>query len=594
MQDWFDVAKKIEASALEAARKIGLDETLFTADVRPADPRFGDMQINGALPYAKRQRVNPREIAQKLVDALKEDASISALASFEIAGPGFINLRFSPQFYLDWLNAFSGESEFKAAAAQFYAGERVVVDFSSPNTAKQMHIGHLRSLIIGDSICKLLEFCGAEVIRDNHIGDWGTAYGRLFYAYKRFLDEENLKANPLGELERLYKLGSKLAAEDEEVLKESRQEIVKLQSEDPESMALWEQVNQHSIDGIKEVYALFDIEFDHYLGESFYRDKVDQVYRELEETGIGEESEGAWVVFHPEHPRYATQPFIYRKSDGASNYATTDLATMLHRAEHFKATSIIIETDFRQKDHFEQLELTTRKWFEKTGRPFPKFSHVFHGTIMGENGKAMASRTGEPVLLKALIGEAIERAETIVREKNAEKTEKGQAPLSEEAIVASAALIGTSAIRYAELSQNRTSDYVFAWDKLLSFEGNTAPYLLYAVTRIKSIFRNLDPSELEGLDSTATPFETDEELALARKIVEFVGALQSTVENLRPHMLCTYLYELSGAFSGFYNANKVIVDDPGEKARRVILCQRTLLVLQAGLSLLGIKTLDRM
>lgn len=594
MQDWFDVAKKIEACALDAARKIGLDEALFSADVRPADPRFGDMQINGALPYAKRQKVNPREIAQKLVAALEEDEAIASRATLEIAGPGFINLRFDPKFYLDWLNAFSTQSEFQASAAKLYANERVVVDFSSPNTAKQMHIGHLRSLIIGESICKLLEFCGATVIRDNHLGDWGTAYGRLFYAYKRFLDEENLATNPLAELERLYKLGSQLASEDEDVLKESRQEIVKLQSEDPESMALWETVNKHSVDGIEEVYDLFDIEFDHYLGESFYRDKVDQVYSELEESGIGEKSEDAWVVFHPEHPRFATQPFIYRKSDGASNYATTDLATMLYRAERFNATSIIIETDFRQKDHFEQLELTTRKWFEKTGREFPKFSHVFHGTIMGENGKAMASRSGEPVLLKNLIAESIERATAIVREKNAEKADKGQTPLTEAEIVASAAIIGTSSIRYAELSQNRTSDYVFAWDKLLSFEGNTAPYLLYAATRIKSIFRNLDPRELEALETQATPFETAEELALARKIVEFVGALQVTTDTLRPHFLCTYLYELSGAFSGFYNANKVIVDDPGEKARRIILCQRALLALESGLSLLGIQTLDRM
>ncbi len=593
MQDWFDLAKKIDSLVLEAAASAGLEDT-FTADVRTADPRFGDLQANGALPYAKRNKINPRQIAQSIVEKLQENEELAEVAELSIAGPGFINFALKPNFLQTWLTTFSGSEQLSNAAAHLQENETVVVDYSSPNTAKQMHIGHLRSLIIGESICKLLEFCGAKVIRDNHIGDWGTAYGRLFYAYKRFLDEENLKANPLGELERLYKLGSKLATEDEDVVTESREELVKLQGEDPEAMKLWAQVNGHSIDGIKQVYELFDITFDHYLGESFYRNMVEQVYKEMDESGLGEKSEGAWVVFHPEHKRFATQPFMYRKSDGASNYATTDLATMLYRAEHFKASSIIVETDFRQKDHFEQLELTTKKWFEKTGRDFPKFSHVFHGTIMGENGKAMASRTGDPVLLKDLISEAIERADKIIREKNDEKVERGQAPLSEEEIVAASKVIGTSSIRYAELSQNRTSDYVFAWDKLLSFEGNTAPYLLYAATRVKSIFRNFEAADLENLSAKASTIETPEELALARKILGFVGVLQQTIETLRPHLLCTYLFELAGAYSSFYNANKVIVPEEDIQSRRLMLCQRTLDVLETGLGLLGIPTLERM
>ncbi|MDQ8185436.1 arginine--tRNA ligase [Pelagicoccus sp. SDUM812002] len=593
MQEWFDLAKKLDSLVREAAASSGLEDS-FTADIRSADPRFGDLQANGALPYAKRNKINPRQIAQAIVEKLQANQELATVADLSIAGPGFINFSLKPDFLQTWLTTFSGSEQLGQAAAHLQKDEVVVVDYSSPNTAKQMHIGHLRSLIIGESICKLLEFCGAKVIRDNHIGDWGTAYGRLFYAYKRFLDEENLRANPLGELERLYKLGSQLASEDEEVVTESREELVKLQGEDPESMKLWETVNTHSIDGIKQVYELFDITFDHYLGESFYRNMVEQIYKELEETGLGEKSEGAWVVFHPEHKRFATQPFMYRKSDGASNYATTDLATMLYRTEHFNASSIIIETDFRQKDHFEQLELTTKKWFEKTGRTFPKFSHVFHGTIMGENGKAMASRSGDPVLLKDLIAEAIQRAGKLIREKNAEKVEKGQAPLSEEDIAAAAKVIGTSSIRYAELSQNRTSDYVFAWDKLLSFEGNTAPYLLYAATRIKSIFRNFEPTELENLASTASTIETAEELALARKILGFVGVLQQTIETLRPHLLCTYLFELAGSYSSFYNANKVIVPEKDIQSRRLMLCQRTLDVLETGLSLLGIPTLERM
>ncbi len=586
MQDWFDVAKKIESIAASAASAAGLDTTLFKADVRPADPRFGDVQINGALPYAKRQGVNPREIARSLVKALEAEPDLSGIAELSIAGPGFINIRFRPQFFLDWLKTFSDEQAFRASASLLYSQERVVVDYGSPNTAKQMHVGHIRSIVIGEAICRLLEYCGAQVTRDNHIGDWGTPYGKLFYAYKRHLDEDALKADPLGELERLYKLGSQLASEDDAVLEECREELVKLQAEDAEAMALWKNVNELSINGLKEIYDQLGVTFDHYLGESFYRDRVNQVYEELAKTGLAEESKGALVVFHPEHKRYAKQPFIIRKSDGASNYATTDLATMLYRLEHFKATRIIIVTDDRQKDHFEQLDLTTQKWFDRSDRKRPAFNHVMFGKITGDDGKPIKSRSGDPIRLKDLAAEAIERAYAVVKEKNPD--------LDEDELAKIAQTVGISAIKYADLSPNRTSDYVFSWEKLLSFEGNTAPYLLYAAARIQSIFRKLDPEDARNPASRASVFETEEEVALARKIMEFVGALQTTIETLRPHMLCNYLHELAGAFSGFYSANKVIVEDDGEKARRLILCERTLLALKVGLSLLGIETLERM
>ena len=586
MEQWFDVTKRIEASALAAAQQAGLDTEVFTADVRPADPRFGDMQVNGALPYAKRHKTNPREIAQKLVAALESDEAVAAVAEISIAGPGFINFRFKPEFFLNWLKAFSSEEAFRKSASRLYANERVVVDYGSPNTAKQMHVGHIRSIVIGEAICRLLEYCGAEVTRDNHFGDWGTPYGKLFYAYKRHLDEKALKDDPLGELERLYKLGSNLAAEDETVLEECRQELVQLQAGEAESMALWKRVNELSTQGLKEVYDQLDVTYDHYLGESFYRDRVEAVYQELKDCGLSEESKGALVVFHPEHKRYAEQPFIIRKSDGASNYATTDLATMLYRYEHFRATRIIIVTDDRQKDHFEQLDLTTSKWFEKTGRNRPIFDHVMFGKINGDDGKPIKSRSGDPIRLKALINEAVDRAYTIVKKKNPN--------FPEDELRNIAQTVGVSSIKYADLSTNRTSDYVFSWEKLLAFDGNTASYQLYAATRIQSIFRKVDPSDLENLELKATVFETNEEIALARKIIEFVGAIQVTIETLRPHMLSTYLYELSGVFSTFISADKVIVDDPGKKARRLILCQRTLLALKAGLSLLGIKTLERM
>ena len=586
MHEWFDVEKKLESSANVAACAAGLDTTMFSADVRPADPRFGDFQVNGALPYAKRLKTNPREVAQKLVTAFAKDNSLTSVADLSIAGPGFINFKFKPQFYSNWLAAFATESDFKESASRFYSDERVVVDYGSPNTAKQMHVGHIRSVVIGEAICRLLEFCGAKVTRDNHIGDWGTPYGKLFFAYKRHLDENALTEDPLGELERLYKLGSELAGEDEAVLDECREELVKLQAEDPGAMALWEKVNELSIAGLKDVYDQLDVTFDCYLGESFYRDKVQQVYDELSDSDLAEESKGALVVFHPEHKRYAKQPFIIRKSDGASNYATTDLATMLYRHEHFNATRIVIVTDDRQKDHFEQLDLTTAKWFERTGRERPIFNHVMFGKITGEDGKPIKSRSGDPIRLKDLIAEAIERAYAVVKEKNPD--------LSDAELEHIAQTVGVGAIKYADLSPNRTSDYVFSWDKLLSFEGNTAPYLLYATARIQSIFRKLEGPQKEGLEKRASTLETDEEIALARKIVEFVGALQTTIETLRPHMLCLYLHELAGTFSAFYSANKVIVEEEGVQARRLILCSRTLLALKIGLSLLGIKTLERM
>ena len=542
MQDWFDVAKKLESLALKAALRANLDADVFFPDVHPADPRFGDAQINGALPYAKCLKTNPREIAQQLVEQLNQDPEITSVAELSIAGPGFINIRFNSEFFLNWLRAFTTEDDFQASASRIFAGERVVVDYGSPNTAKQMHVGHIRSIVIGEAICRLLEFCGAKVTRDNHIGDWGTPYGKLFYAYKRHLNETALEEDPLGELERLYKLGSQLANDDEAALEECREELVKLQLGDPDAIALWERVNELSIDGLREIYDLLDVHFDCFLGESFYRDQVERVYEELQEAGLAEESEGALVVFHPEHKRYAKQPFIIRKSDGASNYATTDLATMLYRQEHFKATRVVIVTDDRQKDHFEQLDLTTKKWFDQTNRSRPEFRHVMFGKIMGDDGKPIKSRSGDPIRLKDLVYESIDRAYAIVKGKNPDMAEEEHRQI--------ATTVGISAIKYADLSPNRTSNYVFSWDKLLSFEGNTAPYLLYAAARIQSIFRKAGAS-MEFDEAAATPFETDEEMALARKIMEIVGVLQSTIETLRPHLLCTYLFELAGAFSDF-------------------------------------------
>jgi len=584
MDPWFDLANTLDQKVRMAAEVV-LGVSGFDPDLRPADPRFGDFQANGVLPFAKRERTNPREIASRIVAELTGDPELAEVASIDLAGPGFINFRLNPKFLLRWLQTYSTEADLQRGADAFYHGKKVVVDFGSPNTAKQMHVGHIRSLVIGEAICRLLTFCGAEVIRDNHLGDWGTPYGKIFYAYRRYLDEEALAADPLEELERLYKQGDAATREDPAALEEARQELVRLQAGDPESMALWKKVNALTLDALNKVYQQLGIRYDAVLGESFYRDKVEQVYRELSAQQLAEMSDGALVVFHPEHPRFKTQPFIVRKSDGASNYATTDLATMLYRLEHFEADTIIIVTDSRQGDHFQQLELTTRKWFERTDRRMPEFHHVTFGTILGDDGKAIKTRSGDPIRLKTLLLEARDRAHRVVKEKNTD--------LPEDESLAIAEAVGIGAILYADLSQNRTSDYVFSWEKILSLEGNTAPYLQYAAARIHSIFRRAESDRIED-EARAGVFETPEELALASKIVGFVSVIQQTASALRPHYLCTYLFELAGLFSTFYSANRVLVDEDPVRQRRLLLCRRVLLILETGLHLLAIKTMKRM
>jgi arginyl-tRNA synthetase len=589
----FNLLTDVEAALVNAATSVGLAAAEFTPEVRTADARHGDFQANGVLAFAKRQKQNPRAVAEKVVAAL--DPETRERFSVSIAGPGFINFTTTPATLLEWLRSYGTESALRSGAATAYAGQTWLVDYSSPNTAKQMHVGHLRSAVIGEAICRLLAFSGARVIRDNHLGDWGTQFGKLIYGYKRWASPEALKQDAIEELERLYRLGNDATPDGSPALEEARQELVKLQSGNPESLALWQMFTEASRQAFNQVYARLGIRFDHYLGESFYNDKLEPVYRELKAAGLAEESQGALVVFHPEHPRFAKQPFIIRKADGASNYASTDLATALYRAEHFKADGIVVVTDFRQADHFEQLFLTVEKWFKATQRRVPKLNHVTFGAVLGENGKPLKTRDGGTIKLKDLLNEAEERALAVVRSKNAERPEPDR--FSDEECQAISQVIGIASIQYADLSQNRSSDYVFSWEKMLSLEGNTAPYLLYAVARIHSIFRRANlgsPADTANWEQAATPPETATEISLARKLTKFPDALALATNNLRPHFLGTYLYELAGEFSAFYFADKVVVEQPEIRARRVLLCARTLLILEAGLHLLGLRTLQRM
>jgi arginyl-tRNA synthetase len=563
----------------------GVEAGAFEPGVRTADPRHGDFQANGVLAAAKRAGKPPRPVAEAIVSRLPGE--LNEAFEISVAGPGFINFTARPKMLLAWLLAHRSDRDLEKGASAAHAGETWVVDYSSPNTAKQMHVGHLRSAVIGEAIARLLAFTGARVIRDNHVGDWGTQFGKLIWAYKRHLDESALAGDPIGEFERLYKLGSAAADSDPVAMEEARAELVRLQAGDPESLALWRRINDASLGAFRELYDRLGIRFDETLGESFYNDKVERVYSELSRHGVSSLSQGAQVVFHPEHPRFRAQPLIVKKSDGAANYASTDLATILYRVEHFHADVVLYVVDKRQGDYFEQLFLTARKWFERRGSPLPRLEHVDFGSVLGEDGKALKTRTGDNVRLRDLLDEATERAYALVTKRSPEFPEGERRQIAE--------VVGTGSVQYADLSQNRSSDYVFSWDRMISLEGNTAAYLLYAVARIRSIFRRQglecgDPAAESG----ASAFETPGELALARKLVKFPDALRLSVETLSPHFLCLYLYELAGEFSTFYNADRVIVDEPAVRARRLLLSARTLLVMEKGLNLLGLRTLGRM
>ncbi len=592
MPVWFNPAREIDALLRKAAASVPGLEGDFNPELKPSDPRHADFQANGILAAARKAKANPRALATALVEAVRAQGQCDdQLVQMEVAGPGFINFKLTPAALGAWLREYRDESKWRAGAARLMGGRKVVIDYPSPNTAKQMHVGHLRPIVIGEAVARLIEFCGADLVRDNHIGDWGTNFGILILAIRRAGFQLDAKSpTALEDLERLYKEGSVATKADPALMDAARAELAKLQSGDAASLALWKEIVEVSNAACQRIYDQFGLKTDVILGESFYRDKVDQVYAELAKYQLAEESEGALVVWHEEESRFSREaetkmPFIVRKKDGSSNYASTDLATLLYRAEHFQADEVVYVTDGRQQDHFQQLFLTGAKWFKASGRKLPRLRHVWFGTILGEDGKAIKTKSGDPVRLQELIDEATTRAFDAVTAKNAEL------PEAERQLIAKT--IGVAALRYADLSSNRTMDYTFSWEKLLAFEGNTAPYLLYAVVRVRSIFRKTGLAVGQGEEGASDP-ETPAEIALARKLLAFTAALDLALEELRPHHLCTYLHELASAYGTFYAADSVLVDDPAVKARRLMLCARTAAIMETGLRLLGIEPLERM
>ena len=628
--------KQIEIKLQSAARAVLPDADLSAVLVRPCpDPKFGDYQSNALMSLAKARKMNPRQLATDVLAKL--DVS-EICETVEIAGAGFLNFRLKNSVLTQTLGAAArGEHLFfepVGQASRLSPSEKkekletgatpvlrdttartVVIDFSSPNVAKPMHVGHIRSTILGDCLARTLRLLGHRVVTDNHIGDWGTQFGMLLVGWKRELNATALQADAVGEMERLYKKISAETRENPATLEAARQELVKLQGGDAENLKIWREMIALSEKQFDEIYSRLGVKFDETLGESFYNPKLKPLVEELLEKKIARESEGAIAIFFDDIPQLKEQPALIRKSDGGFNYATTDLATLAFRLEKWQPDEIIYVTDGRQQLHFQQIFAAFAKWQERrsptrhdpnqscqragseTGAP--KLAHVWFGSILGEDGKPFKTRSGETVKLADLLDEAEERAFRIVSEKNPDLPEAQRREI--------ARVIGLGAVKYADLLPNRQSDYVFSWDKMLALQGNTAPYLQYAYARIKSIFRKADvgqasrlsPSENETkmkLETGATPvlLAAPEEFALAKHLLNFGLTLEAVADEYRPNFLCNYLFELAGKFTSFYENCPVLKAGDATRDSRLALCDLTARVLKQGLETLGIEVVEQM
>jgi len=538
-----------------------------------ADARFGDYQTNAAMILAKTRRMNPRQVAAEIIEKLKVDDFCSAP---EIAGAGFINFRLKPEFVASQTRALLDDP--KLGVPQAPSPKKIIVDFSSPNVAKPMHVGHIRSTILGDTLARIARFLGHQVITDNHVGDWGTQFGKVIYGWKHFRDDAALERDAIHELVRLYKQANSLADADPAIMTACREELVKLQAGDPENLDIWKRTVALSWREFEAMYGLLDIHFDEHLGESSYNDALAPLVDKLLASGIAEVSEGAVCVFFRDQPALAEKPCLIRKSDGGFLYATTDLATLQYRIERWHADAIWYVVGAPQALHFEQV-FTVAARLGMNG----DLRHIPFGSILGEDRKLMKTRSGENVGLRDVLEEAQQRALRLVEEKNPEM------PAEEKASIAQT--IGIGAVKYAELSQFRMSDYVFSWDKMLSFQGNTAPYLQNAYVRIQSIFRKLGS---EFTAPAALALTEPAEAALCKKLLQFGEIVPSVLDDFRPNVLANYLYELANAFHGFYEACPVLKSEGETRQSRLALCELTARVLRQGLELLGIRVPERM
>jgi arginyl-tRNA synthetase len=568
-------------AAMHAA---GIPEGTNPAVTQSTRPQFGDYQINGAMGAAKALKTNPRELAQKIIDNL-DVADLAAKT--EIAGPGFINIHLKPEFLAASLEAANQDA--KLGVAEHTNPHKVVVDYSSPNLAKEMHVGHLRSTIIGDAVVRALEFRGDTVIRQNHMGDWGTQFGMLIAHLEDLLEQGvDLEKVALADLESFYRDAKKRFDDEEGFADKARDYVVKLQGGDAHCQKLWQMFIDTSVKHSEEVYARLNVTLgrDDIKAESAYNDRLQGVIELLKEKGIAVEDQGAQVVFLDELANKDGEPsvFIVQKSGGGFLYSTTDLAACDYRSNELDVDRILIFVDARQGLHFNQVEITARK----AGLLKDKTSYEpsLFGTMMGDDGKPFKTRTGGTVKLADLLEEAVSRAADKIADRTAELSEEERSEIARK--------VGIGAVKYADLSKHRTSDYIFNWDTMLSFEGATAPYLQYAYTRVSGIFRKagVDSANLAGSINIVEP----QEKALALKLLQLEEVLDLMISEATPHVLCGYLYELASLYMTFYEACPILKDDVAADVResRLLLCNLVAKSLRTGLDLLGIEVMEQM
>ncbi|NUE67216.1 arginine--tRNA ligase [Snodgrassella sp. ESL0253] len=569
--------QQVAAEVEKAFSATGLAEHPIV--LQPAKNRdFGDYQINGVMGAAKKTKQNPRELAQKIADALQENTLI---ATAEVAGPGFINLRLRPEKLAQYIkNALQDDH---LGIIRSSEPQTIVIDYSSPNLAKEMHVGHLRSSIIGDSLNRVLSFLGHKVIAQNHVGDWGTQFGMLV-AYLTEQQQNGRADLELADLEQFYRNAKVRFDEDETFANTAREYVVKLQSGDASVLALWQQFVQTSLQHAQAVYQKLGLKLlpTDVTGESFYNDQLQSTVNELLAKGIAVDSDGTKVVFLEEFKNQDDEPapFIIQKKDGGFLYASTDLACVRYRINTLHGNRLLYVVDARQSLHFDELFTVARKagWLPETVHA----EHIPFGTMMGKDGKPFKTRSGDTVKLMDLLNEAVTRASALVASKNPE--------LSPDEIAHIGQVVGIGAVKYADLSKNRTSDYIFDWDSMLSFEGNTAPYLQYAYTRVQSVFRKAGAWDKNTKISLNEPLEQQ----LAVELLKFEDILDSVADTAYPHYLAAYLYQIATLFSRFYEACPILKTDDATRNSRLQLTSLTGQTLQQGLALLGIDTLETM
>ena len=586
--------QQIELKLQAAVRTVLPDADVAAVLVRPCDAKFGDYQSNALMSLAKVRRLNPRQLA---ADTLARLDVADLCSAVEIAGAGFLNFRLKPAVLAQTLEAAArGEHLFFDRTA---APRTVVLDFSSPNVAKPMHVGHIRSTGIGDALQRTLRLLGHPVISDNHIGDWGTQFGKLLLGWKQILNREALRSDPIAEMERLYQAINAECDASPARLEEAKAELVKLQAGDPENIALWQEMIRLSQVQFDTIYSRLNVKFDQALGESFYNPQLAAVVADLLARGLARESEGAVGVFSDgtlpprEDPflvsrdgEWIPDPALVRKSDGGFNYMTTDLATVDYRLKTWAPQEIVYVVDDRQAGHFKKLFDVFARWKPEAAKT-TKLVHVGFGKILGDDGKPFKTRSGGTVKLGDLLNEAEERAFQTVSEKSGDLPEAQRREI--------ARVVGLGAVKYADLLPNRQSDYIFSWAKMLALQGNTAPYLLYAYARIRSIFRKSEAESALRQAPGAIVLAHPAELALARHLLNFGLTLEAVAGEYRPNFLCNYLFELAGQFTGFYENCPVLkAEDPATRTSRLALCDLTARVLKLGLETLGIETVEQM